>query len=198
MCCRLVEIECSCDRHDGFEMRGSFDGSFHLRSREVTDPNHSYITVGPRLRCGPFHEVVHVAAFLTVKKTERSPGPTGSPAVRDDMHITARNKEIAGTSFNEARRCAKILYLPWIRRSCHQHRISTELGRTVHICQQCNSIAHGHVGVVIDGHNVGWLGQIAIFTRGGLRSVKLSLTLFNAGRRNVRHAFSPKAIRGAF
>src|SRR5580658_9634575 len=126
MRCRLEKIERPCDRHDGFEMRRSFNGSFHLCSRKVADPNHPYIAARPRLRCGPFHEVVHVPAFLTVKKPKRVPGPTGPPAVRDDMYIAARNKEIAGTSFNEPSRCAKILYLPWIRRGCHQHRISAE------------------------------------------------------------------------
>src|SRR5271163_231544 len=192
MRCRLVEIERTCDRHDGFEMRRSFDGSFHLRSREVTDPNHSYIAVRPRLHCGPFHEVVHIAAFLAVKKTERAPGPTGPPAVRDDMYVPARNKEIAGTSFNEPCRSTKILYLPRIRRSCHQHRISAELSRTKHICQQCNSIPHWHHNVIIVGHDVNGLRQIAIFTSGRLRTVKFSLTTLNAGRWNIRHAFLPR------
>ena len=42
---RLIEVECSSDGHDGFEVRRSFNGSLHLRSGEITDTNHADIAV---------------------------------------------------------------------------------------------------------------------------------------------------------
>src|SRR5580692_10582036 len=35
---RLIEVECTGDGHNSFEMRRSFHCSFRLRSSEITDP----------------------------------------------------------------------------------------------------------------------------------------------------------------
>ncbi len=156
MCRRLIEVECAGDGHDGFEVRRSFNGSFHLRSREITDADHADIAVRPGLLRGPLDEVVHVPAFLPVKKPEGATRPTGAPAVRDDVHVTTRDEEIAGASFNEARRRTKVLNLPRIGRGGNQYGIPAGFRRTMHIRQQRDSITHRHRNVVIA---VPWRGS---------------------------------------
>ena len=154
---RLIEVECTSDGHDGFEMRRPFNGSFHLRSGEITDPNHADIAVRPWLLRGPLDEVVHVTTFLPIKETEGAARPTRAPTVRNDVDVTTGDEEIAGTSFDEAGRRTKILNLPWIGRGGNQYGISTGFGRTMHIRQQHNSITHWHRNVVIVCHGVGRL-----------------------------------------
>ena len=113
------------------------------------------------------------------------------------MNVPARNEEIGGASFNKPSGRAKILNLPWVRGRCYKNRILTGLGRTMHICKQRNSVAHWNRNVVILGHDVCWLRQVAILTSGGLRTIQFSLPLFEPGRWNSVHVLSPKAIRGA-
>src|SRR5579863_4579999 len=116
MRCRLIEVVGTSDGHDGFEMRGAFDGSFHLRSSEITDANHADIAVRPRLLPGPLDEVVHVTPFLPIKETEGASGPTGAPTVSNDVDITTRDEEVGGPSFDEARWRTEVLNLPRIGR----------------------------------------------------------------------------------
>jgi hypothetical protein len=97
---RLVEVECSGDGHDAIEMRGSFNGSFHLRPGEVTDPNHADTAVRPGLLRGPLDEVVHITTFLAIKEIEGASRPTGVPTVSNDVDVTTGDEEIAGTSLN--------------------------------------------------------------------------------------------------
>src|SRR5450755_4145720 len=109
MCRRFIEIVGAGDRHDGFEMRRPFDGSFHLRTSEVADSNHADITVRPRLLRRPLDKIVHVTTFLPIKETEGAARPTRSPTVSDHVDVTTWDEEIAGTRFNEARRRTKVL-----------------------------------------------------------------------------------------
>ncbi len=136
MCRRLIEVECAGDRHDGFEMRRSFNGSLHLRSGEITDADHADIAVRPWLLRSPLNEVVHVAAFLTVKKAEGATGTTGASTVRDNVDIATRNEEVAGAGFDESGWRAEILNLPRIRRRGNQHGISTGFVRAMHVRHQ--------------------------------------------------------------
>ena len=139
----------------------------------------------------PLDEVVHVAAFLAVEKAEGAAGATGAATVRDDVHIAARHEEVAGAGFDEACRCAEILNLPRIGRCCNQHRISTGFRRTMHICQQCDSITHRHGNVVIVRHGVRRLRQVAIVAASGLRTVESTLSGLDAGRLNGSHGNAP-------
>jgi hypothetical protein len=110
---RLIKVVCSGDGHDGFEMRRPFDGSFHLRSREITDPNHPDTAVRPRLLRDPLDEIVHITAFLPIEETESAARPACASAVRNDVNVTTRHEEIGSASFDEARWRTKVLDLPW-------------------------------------------------------------------------------------
>src|ERR1700739_2459609 len=114
VCRRLIEVECAGDRHDGFEVRRLFHCGFHLRSREITDPDHADISVRPGLLRGPLDQVVHVTAFLAIEETESASGATGSPAIRNNVDVTTGHEEITGTCFYESGRSAKVLNLSWI------------------------------------------------------------------------------------
>src|SRR5580704_16650977 len=132
---RLIEVECAGDWHDRFEMRRPLHGGFHLRSSKVTDADHPYIAVRPWLWRRPLHQVVHVPAFLTVKKAKGAAGTARTSAVRDDVHITARHEEVGRARFNKTCRRTKVLNLSRIRRSGNQYRISARFSWTVHVCQ---------------------------------------------------------------
>jgi hypothetical protein len=130
-------------------MRRSFNGSLHLRSGEIADANHADVAIRPRLSRGPLNEVVHIAAFLPVKKPKGPAGTTGAPAIRDYVDVTTRDEEIGGASFNEAGWCTEILNLSRIGRGGNQYGPPTGFGRTMHIRQQHDSVTHRHGNVVI-------------------------------------------------
>jgi hypothetical protein len=146
---RLIEVECASDGHDSFEMRRSSNGSLHLRSGEITDANHADVAVRPGLLCGPFDEVIHVAAFLPVKETEGAARTTGPPTIGDYMDVTARHEKVASTSFDETGWCTKILNLSGIGRGGNQHRILTGHLGTMRVRHQHDSITRWHLNVVI-------------------------------------------------
>ena len=191
---RFIKVVCASDGHDGFEMWRPFNGSFHLRTSEVADPDHADIAVRPRLLRGPLDQVVHVTTFLPVKETECATRSTSAPAVGNDVDIATRDEEIAGTGFNEACRRTKILNLPGIRRGGNQHRVPAGFGRTMHVRQQSDSITHGNRNVVLLCHGVSRLGQIAIFTASGLRAVESTLTGPYSGRWNVGHVLPRRRV----
>ena len=116
---RFVEVECAGDGHDRFQVRRPLHSSFHLRSGEIADPNHADIAVRPGLLRGPLNKVVHVPTFLAIKETEGAARPTSAPTVGNNVHVAPGDEEIAGTGFDEARRCTKVLNLSWIGRSCN-------------------------------------------------------------------------------
>jgi hypothetical protein len=51
----------------------------------------------------------------------------------------------------------------------------------MHVCEQIDSITHGDRNVIVLGHRLSRLGQIAIFTAGGLRAVEAALTGLYSG-----------------
>src|SRR5579863_2787918 len=108
---RLIQVESTGDGHDGFEMRRSFNSSFHLRSGEITNANHANIAVRPGLLRRPLDEVIHVTTFLSIKEPEGPSRPTGSPAVSNDVSVATGDEEVGGPSFDEASWSAKILNL---------------------------------------------------------------------------------------
>jgi hypothetical protein len=61
----------------------------------------------------------------------------------------------------------------------------------MHIRQQGNSVAHWHGHIVILGHRMGRLGEIAIFPARGLRTVESALTGLYSGRLNISHGVTP-------
>src|SRR5580698_7581153 len=133
MRCRFIEVICTSDGHDGFEMRRPFNGSLHLCTGEIANPNHADIAVRPRLLRGPLDKVVHVATFLSIKEAEGPARATGAPTVGNDVNVTSWDEEITGSRFNEARRRTKVLNLPRIGRGGNQYGISAGFGRTMHI-----------------------------------------------------------------
>jgi hypothetical protein len=168
---RFVEVECAGDGHDRFQVRRPLHGSFHLCSGEIADPNHADIAVRPGLLRGPLNKVVHVATFLAIKETKGAARPACFPAIRNEVDVTTGHEEIAGASFNEARRRAKVLDLPRIGGGGHPHGIPTWFCRTMHVRQQIDAIAHADTNILVLTHEVGRLRQIAIFAARGLRSV---------------------------
>jgi hypothetical protein len=60
----------------------------------------------------------------------------------------------------------------------------------MHVRQQIDSITHWDRNVIILGHRVARMGQIAIFAAGGLGAVKSALTGLYSGRWNIGHALS--------
>src|ERR1700756_2235246 len=177
---RLIEIEGTSDRHDGFEVRRTFDGSFHLGSGEVADADHADVAVGPGLLRGPFDEVVHVVTLLAVKKTEGSSGAAGSATVGDDVNVASRHEEIARTGFNKACGGAEVLNLTRVGRGSDQDRVATRLRGTVHIGEQGDTITHRHGNIVILDDGIGRLREVAILPTGGLRTVQVTLSAFDS------------------
>jgi hypothetical protein len=108
------------------------------------------------------------------------------------VDVTTGHEEIAGPSFNEARRGTKVLDLPRIGGGGHQHGIPTWFCRTMHVRPQVDAIAHGDTNILVLAHEVGGLRQIAIFAAGGLRSVETTLTGFYPGRWNANHFASSR------
>jgi hypothetical protein len=113
---RLIEVEYSSDGHDSFEIRRSFNSSFHLGSGEITDSNHADIAVRPGLLSRPLNEVVHITTLLPIEETEDTARSIGAPAVSNHVDVTSGDEEIAGASFNEARRRTKVLNLSRVGR----------------------------------------------------------------------------------
>src|ERR1700736_1174789 len=122
-------------------MRRPLYSSFHLCSGEVANPDHADIAVGPSLLRRPLDKVMHVMAFLTVKKAKGSAGTTGPATIRYDVRIAARNEEVACARFNEARGSAKVLNLSRIGGRGNKYWVSPGFRWTVHVCQQRNAIA---------------------------------------------------------
>src|ERR1700740_1384083 len=143
-------------------MRRSFHRCFHLRPGEVTNADHADIAIRPSLLRSPLDEIVHVAALLAVEKAKGSTGTARTPAIRDDVDITAGDEEISGARFNKACWGTEILNLPRIGSRSNQHWVLAMRSRTVHIHQQRNTIAHGHENIVVVSHFEGRLRQIAI------------------------------------
>src|SRR5579864_2029358 len=124
---RFVKIVGSGDWHDGFQVRRPLHRGLHLRSGKITDAEHAHIPVRPRLLPCPLHQIVHIAAFLTVKKAESAAGTASASAVRDDVHITSRHEEVAGACFDKTCRRTKVLNLSRIRRSGDQYGVPAGL-----------------------------------------------------------------------
>jgi hypothetical protein len=99
---RLVEVEGSGDGHGGSEMRGSFNGSFHLGPCEITDSNHADTAVRSGLLRGPLDEIVHITTFLAIKETEGAARPTGAPTISNDVDVTTGNEEIVAPASMKA------------------------------------------------------------------------------------------------
>src|SRR5450631_549631 len=141
---------------------------------------------------------MHVMAFLTVKEAKGSAGTTGPATIRYDVHIAARNEEVACARFNEARGCTKVLNLSRMWGRGNKYRVSPGFRRTVQVCQQRNAIAHRHGNIVVADHRIGRRGQVAIVAARGLLTIQPAFPGLDSGRSNDSHddaLYSGHAIR---
>jgi hypothetical protein len=83
----------------------------HLRSGEITDPNHADIATRPGLLRRPFDKVVHVTTFLPIEETEGAARATRAPTVSNDVDVATGDEEVACPSFDESGWSAEILNL---------------------------------------------------------------------------------------
>jgi hypothetical protein len=103
---RLVEVISACKRHDCFQVRRAFDRGLHLRAGKVADANHTDIAIGPWLHAGSFDQIVHVAALLVIIETKCSPRPAGSTDASNDVNISAWDKIVGSSGFDEPEGCS--------------------------------------------------------------------------------------------
>ena len=133
-------------------------------------------------------------ASMKLKVPSEPPGPAD---VGDHVNVAARDEEVARPGFDESHRCAEVLNLPWVRRSCDQHGIRALRLRPVDVRQQPGPITHWYLDVVIAHEGVGGLGEIPVLTTGCLRPVQLPLTWGSPGypRKDVAHNALPLSAR---
>jgi hypothetical protein len=153
---------------------GRCRGTFSQSQPRYAD--HPDVAVRPGLGGSPLDEVVHVAALLGVHEIEGPLGTPGPADVGDHVNVAARDEEVARPGFDESHRCAEVLNLPWVRRSCDQHGIRALRLRPVDVRQQPGPVTHWYLDVVVAYEGVGRFREIPVLTTGCLRSVQLPLT----------------------
>ncbi len=189
----LVEVGGDGDREDRLQVRRPLDRGLELGHGEVADADHADVAVAPRLGGRPFDEVVHVPPLLPIEEAEHAARSAGAAQVGDDVHVAARDEEVAGAGLDEAHRRAEVLDLTRIGRGRDQRGIAAGRRGAVDVRQQRNSVAQADGHVIVARHRVRWSGQIAIGPARRLRPVELAL----AGTRSCNRHENSRSLLAA-